>query len=179
MNRAAKAWILGEFAAPQAMLAAARALREAGHAELDAYSPYPLHGLDEALGLKKSKVPLLVFGGGMTGAIGGYLLQWWCNAIDYPINVGGRPLHSPPAFIPVTFELAILLGAFGAFFGLMMLMRLPRLHHPVFEAEAFRSASLDRFWVSVCTSDEARTDEIRRALTDLGASETAIVEERA
>jgi hypothetical protein len=172
-----KAWILGEFPEPNAMMAAARKLREAGHADLDGYSPYPLHGLDEALGLARSRIPLLVFGGGMTGAIGGYLLQWWCNAVDYPINVGGRPPHSPPAFIPVTFELAILLGAFGAFFGLMMLMRLPRLHHPVFEAEAFRSASLDRFWVSVCTADTDKADEIRRALSELGASETAIVEE--
>src|SRR5262249_36175010 len=133
------------------MLEAARKLREPGLKDIDAYAPYPVHGMEEACGFPKSKVPLLVFGGGMTGAALGYLLQYWCNAVDFPINVGGRPFHSPWQNVPITFECGVLLGSFAAFFGLWALLKLPRLHHPVFEVAAFRSASIDRFWVSVRT----------------------------
>lgn len=169
-------FVLGEYDTGERMIAAARALREAGHGDLDAFTPFPLHGVEEVLGLEKSKVPWLVFAGGMLGAIGGYLVQWWTNAVDYPINVGGRPAHSWPLNIPVTFEMGVLIGAFGAFFGCLGLMRLPRLHHPVFEADAFRSASLDRFWVSVRAADDV--DVVREKLLALGASQTAVVEGR-
>src|SRR4051812_6847487 len=126
-------WFLGEFATPDKMLAAARSIRERGPSgELDTYSPFPLHDAQHALGLKRSVIPWFVFAGGMAGVSGAWLMEWWCNAVDYPINVGGRPAHSLPAFIPIMFELGVLLGAFGAFFGLWALLRLPRPHHPVF-----------------------------------------------
>lgn len=175
-------FILAEFVDSNAMLAAARKLREEGIervGKIEAYTPYPVHGLEEALGLPKSKVPLLVFGGGMTGAFSAIALQWFCNAYDYPINVGGKPLFSWPMAVPVTFELGVLLGAFGAFFGLFALLKLPRLHHPVFDAPEFRSASIDRFWISVETKapDDER-DRIRSRLSDLGAGLTTVVLDR-
>jgi hypothetical protein len=174
-----KAWILGQFSTADAMLGAGRRLRELGYTDLDGYSPYPLHGMEEALGIPKSRIPLLVLGGGLTGAIGGYLMQWYLNAVVWPINVGGRPPHSPPSFIPITFELGILLGAFGAFFGLFLLLRLPRLHHPVFEAPEFRSASLDRYWLSVCPPIDAplaERSQLEAQLKALGADLVSTVE---
>src|SRR4051812_1939293 len=108
-------WFLGEFATPEGLLDAIRELRKRGpRGELDTYSPYPLHDAPEAIGLPRSKIPLFVLGGGLTGTIVAYLMQWWCNAVDYPINVGGRPPQSPPAFIPIVFELGVLLASFGA-----------------------------------------------------------------
>jgi hypothetical protein len=168
-------YVLGQFSTANALLDATRTLRERGKEDLETYSPYPVHGMEETLGTPKSRVPLLVLGGGLTGCTVGFLMQWWCNAVDYPINVGGRPLISLPSMVPICFELSILLGAFGAFFGLMMLMGLPRLHHPVFDADAFRSASVDHFWISF------RTDDVEKAqaeLSGLGASEISVVEDR-
>jgi hypothetical protein len=113
-----RAWVMGSFATPHAVVAAARELRRRGYADLDTYSPFPLEETSEALGLEASRMPLFVAVGGFGGAATGYLLQWYCAAVSFPLNIGGRPPHSPPSFIPITFELAILFGAFGAFFGL-------------------------------------------------------------
>ena len=165
-------FVLGQFDTAEGMLQAARKVREAGFPDVDAYAPYPVHGMEEACGMPKSRVPLLVLIGGLSGASGGYLLQWFCNAFDYPINVGGRPFHSPWTNIPITFECGILLGSLTAFLGLWMLLGLPRLHHPVFEVAAFRSASIDRFWVSVrteLTGDER--EKINKELASAGATE--------
>src|SRR5258708_4824082 len=122
-TRETRRWFLGEFATPEKLLDAVRALRKRGPqgwppGEIDTYSPFPLHGAAEAIGLRKSKIPLLVLTGGLTGVLLAYLMQWWCNAVDYPLNVGGRPAQSAPAFIPIVFEVGILLASFGAFFGL-------------------------------------------------------------
>jgi hypothetical protein len=169
---------MGQFDTPEQMLTAARTLRESGHSEIDAYAPYPVHGMEEACGYTKSIIPKLVLGGGLAGAAGGYLLQFWCNAIEYPINVGGRPFHSPWQNVPVTFECGVLLGSLTAFLGLWMLCQLPRLHHPVFEVAKFRSASIDRFWVSVRTSaGDVDREKISKQLGELGASEISTVEE--
>ncbi len=171
-----KAWILGQFETPEAMLVAGRHLRELGYADLDGYAPYPVHGLEEAFGFKPSRVPLLVLIGGLTGAASGYALQWWCNAVDWPINVGGKPFHSPWLNVPITFELGVLFGAFAAVFGLFTLLKLPRLHHPVFEVPEFRRASIDRFWISVCTAvgpDEQ--SKIAAQLAALGATDVSTV----
>ena len=171
-----RAWVLGEFADAEGMLRAARRLREVGFARLDTHSPYPVEGTSEALGLPRSRVPLLVAGGALLGVGGGYLMQWYCNAVNWPINVGGRPPHSPPSFIPITFELGVLLGAFAAFFGVLALMRLPRPYHPAFEVDAFLRASIDRFWVSVAFDpDEFGKKDAARELSALGALQVATV----
>lgn len=154
-----RAWIMAEFANPTEMLDAVRQLRKSGHKDIDTYSPYPLEHGSEALGLPRSRVPLFVLGGAIVGAATGYLLQFYANAVSYPINVGGRPLHSAPSYIPITFELAVLFGAFGAFFGLLYLLKLPQPYHPVHEADGFDRASVDKFWVSVAWRDSAESWE--------------------
>jgi hypothetical protein len=171
-----RSYVVAEFAAEAPLLAAARALRAEGQAELDLHSPVPLHGSDEALGLKKSIVPRIALVAGLTGAVSGYLMQWYMVGLAWPINVGGRPPHSPPAFIPVTFELGILFAALSIFFGLFRLWGMPRLHHPVFEVEAFRSASVDGLWLSAAVAPEAAPATAAR-LRALGARQVEIVED--
>jgi Protein of unknown function (DUF3341) len=151
-------------------------MRGQGHAELDLHSPVPLHGADEALGLKRSIVPRIALVLGVTGAVGGYLMQVGMVAIDWPLNVGGRPPHSAPAFIPVTFELGILFAALGIFFGLFKLWGMPRLHHPVFEVEAFRSASVDGLWLSAAV-EAGQVQAVAAQLKALGARQVEIVED--
>jgi hypothetical protein len=168
--------VVAEFGAEAALLGAARALRAEGHAELDLHSPVPIHGADEALGLSPSVVPRLALAGGLVGAVSGYLLQWWTVGVDFPINVGGRPPHSPPAFIPITFELGVLISSFAIFFGLFALWGLPRLHHPVFEVEAFRSATVDGLWLSAAVEAE-RAGAVAAELRTLGARQVEIVPE--
>ncbi|HYZ87930.1 MAG TPA: DUF3341 domain-containing protein [Myxococcales bacterium] len=169
--------VLAEFVEPEKMVEAARYLREAGREGLDAYSPYPVHGIEQALKLKRSKVPLVALIAGLSGAIGGYVLQWWTNAVDYEINVANRPPHAWPTNIPVTFESGVLVCALTLFFGsLFYFFGLPRTYHPVFEAEEFRSASLDRFWVSAELREGEEPDELRRMLLELGARRVKHVE---
>jgi hypothetical protein len=172
----ARRWVVAEFAAEAPLLAAARALRDQGHQDLDLHSPVPLHGADEALGLKRSIVPRIALVLGIAGAVTGYLMQVGMVAIDWPINVGGRPPHSAPAFIPVTFELGILFAALGIFLGLFKLWGMPRLHHPVFEVEAFRSASVDGLWLSAAVED-GRVEAVSAQLRALGARQVEIVED--
>jgi hypothetical protein len=171
-----RVWVLGQFSTGPALVRAARELRGIGLDDVDAHSPIPVHGLDAALALPPSRINWLCALGGFGGAGFGYLMQWWTNAVDYPINVGGRPLHSAPAFIPVTFEMDILLGALSVFLGALALCRLPRLYHPVFEVEDFRRASVDRYWVSV-RCDGGTDADARRLLERLGASHISTVEE--
>jgi hypothetical protein len=169
-------FVLGEFATGGEMVAAARRLRLAGFDSLDTHSPYPVHGYEEALALPRSPVALYTLIGGLTGVALAYLMMWWCNAVDYPLNVGGRPSHSPPTFVPICFELGVLFGALSAFIGLWALCRLPRPHHPVFELEAFRSATVDRYWVSVATDERDRAIGL---LEQAGAERVSVVEEAA
>ncbi len=146
--------LLAEFADPAALLDAVAQCR-ARYVEVDAYAPYPVDGLAEALGFKRNRVPLCTLIGGLLGGAGIYFLQWYSAVIDYPINSGGRPLNSWPVFVPPTFELTILGAALAAFFGMLLLNGLPRLHHPVFNARDFDLASRNRFFVSVRSSDAA------------------------
>ncbi len=172
-----KAVVLGEFEREHALLDAARALRAKGHLEVDLHSPYPLHGADEALGLRRSTVPLVALVAGVGGAVGGYLLQWWTVGVDWPLNVGNRPPHSPPAFIPVTFELGVLFAALAIFGGLLFgYFGFPRVHHPVFEVEAFRSASIDALWLSA-EVEGAQAEPLAQELRRLGARQVSIVAE--
>jgi hypothetical protein len=169
-------YVVAEFAAEAPLLEAARALRAEGQSDLDLHSPVPLHGADEALGLKRSIVPRIALVAGLIGAATGYLMQWYLVGVDWPINVGGRPPHSPPAFIPVTFELGVLFSALSIFFGLFVLWGMPRLHHPVFEVEAFRSASVDGLWLSTAVDPEVAAPTAAR-LRALGARQVEIVED--
>jgi hypothetical protein len=171
-------FVLGEFSEPAACVAAARKLREGGVSGLDAYSPYPLHGIDEALELPRSKVPLVALTGGVLGALGGYTLQWWMNAVDYPINVGNRPQHGFWTNIPITFESGVLIAVLSIFFGsIFVFFGLPRTYHPVFESERFRTASLDAFWISAETADEGAVPELERKFREAGAHKVHTVME--
>ena len=145
--------LMAEFASPSDLVDAAQRAYAEGYRRMDAYSPFPVHGLAEAIGFTRTRVPLLVFLGGLAGGIGGYYLQYWISAIDYPLNVGGRPFHSWPAFIPVTFELTILVAALAAVLGMLALNGLPRPYHPVFNVPAFELATRNRFFLCIEAAD--------------------------
>jgi len=145
--------LMAEFESPADLLEAAGRAYEEGYRRLDAYTPFPVHGLAEALGFHRTRLPLLVFFGGIAGCVGGYGLQYWISAIDYPLNIGGRPLNSWPAFIPVTFELTILLAALAAVLGMLALNGLPMPYHPVFNVPAFELASRNRFFLCIESID--------------------------
>jgi Protein of unknown function (DUF3341) len=145
--------VMGEFATPEDLIHAVEKVREAGYRRLDAYAPFPVEGLSEALGLKRNLVPFITLLGGLGGGLTGFFFQVWANVSSYPINIGGRPLNSWPAFIPVTFELTILGAALSAVFGMLALNRLPQPHHPVFNVHRFTHASSDRFFVCIEARD--------------------------
>ena len=145
--------VMAEFQSPEELLDAARAARGAGYRKMDAYSPAPIEGLAELVGAPKKKLPMIVFLGGLVGALGGYYMQYWISAVNYPLNVGGRPYHSWPAFIPVTFELTILCAAFSSIIGMLALNGLPHPYHPVFHDPEFKRASRDRFFLCIEASD--------------------------
>jgi len=147
--------VMAEFATPQALLDAVHRCRSTSFRHLEAYSPFSIDGLPEALGFTRNRVPLLTLIGGILGGLGGYFMQWYSAVVDYPINAGGRPLHAWPAFIPATFELAVLGAALAAFFGFLALNGLPRLRHPVFDAPDFDLASRSRFFLCVRASGAA------------------------
>jgi hypothetical protein len=170
------ALVLGEFDSGKAMLLAARRVRELGFSDIDGYTPYSLEGMEEAIGVPRSRVPLFVLIGGMVGASFAYLMMWWCNAVDYPINVGGRPLNSYPAFVPITFELMVLFAAAAAMISMFALAGLPKPYHPVFDVEAFRSASNDRFWLSVRVEDANGRARVFAALEQGKATQVTWVE---
>jgi hypothetical protein len=170
-------WVLGEFSSEKSLLEAIAVLRREGFNTLDAHTPIPVEGLSEALGLPPSRLPFFALGAGLSGAALGYGLQWFTNAIDWPLNVGGRPPHSALTNIPITFETAVLVAAASIFFALFALMALPRLSHPVFAHPHFESASIDGFWVSLATTDEAIRERGLVALRKLGARHIDAVQE--
>jgi uncharacterized membrane protein len=145
--------VIAEFDNPTALVEAARAVREKGYRKLDAYSPFPIEELTDALHLHRNKLPLIVLAGGILGAISGYLLQYFITVVYYPINVGGRPLHSWPAYIIITFECTILFAALAAVLGLLGLCGLPMPYHPVFNVPRFALASRNRFFLCVEAAD--------------------------
>jgi len=164
-----KAGLLAEFASAEEMLGALGTLRQEGYRKLESYAPYPVAGADDRLGLGRSTLPRFIFGGGLLGALLGYGIQWYANVFDYPQNVGGRPPHAVAAFIPATFEAAVLGAALVAFFGLLVALRLPELWDPVFEIEDFERASVDRYWVGVDARDRRYDrDQLSRVLEALG-----------
>ena len=161
--------LMAEFETPTALVAAANAARLEGYRRMDAYSPIPIEELHEALGFHHTKLPLIVLIGGILGGLGGYGLEYWSQAIEYPMNIAGRPFHSWPAFIPVTFETTILGAALFAVFGMIALNGLPMPYHPVFNVPRFSRASQDGFFLAIEASDpkfdRGRTAEFLRSLS--------------
>jgi hypothetical protein len=147
--------VVGEFVTEHALVQAAEKTREAGYRRIDAYAPFPVEGLSEALGLKRNKVAMITLIGGLCGGLGGFGLQYWVNVIAYPLNIGGRPPNSWPAFIPVTFELTVLGAALFAVFGMLALNGLPQPYHPLFNVERFsKHATTDRFYLCIEARDK-------------------------
>ena len=169
--------LMAEFDDVNSAVAAARKVYAEGYRRINAYSPYPVEELSEAIGFHKNWVPPIVFIGGVTGCLAGFAMIYWMNAIDYPLNVGGRPLVSLPAWIPIMFELTILFAAFSAVIGMILMNGLPRPHHPVFNLPSFARATTDRFFVCI-KSDDPRYDHERTKtfLASLGAREVSDVE---
>jgi Protein of unknown function (DUF3341) len=145
--------LMAEFANPTDIVEAARRTHEAGYRKIDAYSPFPIEELAEAIGFHNDGVALITLVGGLIGMCAGYSLQYWIHAINYPINVGGRPLNSWPAFIVVTFEMTILFAGLSAVFGMLALNGLPMPYHPVFNVPRFVFATKDRFFLIIFSSD--------------------------
>ena len=170
--------VMAEFSDPGSLVAATSRAREAGYRQMDAYSPFPIEELHEALGEHDSRLPLVVLIGGLLGCIGGYGLQFWVSVMAYPISVGGKPFHSWPMFIPVTFECSILGAALSAVLGMLALNGLPMPYHPVFNVPRFALASRNRFFLVIQARDENfDLQETRRFLETLDPLEVTTVED--
>ena len=177
MEQADTYGLVAEFESPAALVRAANQAREAGYRNMDAYSPMPIEELHHALGLPHTKLPYIVLGGGLLGALAGYGLEYWASTIAYPFNIGGRPLHSWPSFIVPAFETTILFAAAAAVLGMIVLNGLPMPYHPVFNAKRFAMASRDRFFLCIESRDPKFDQTVtRRFLESLGAREVSDVE---
>ena len=169
--------LMAEFETPEDLLGAAKQTFAAGYRNIDAYSPMAIHGLGDAIGFPRTKLPWLVFAFGILGGISGYALCYWVSVIDYPLNIAGKPLHSGPMFIPITFELTILFAALSAAFGMFIANGLPQPYHPVFNVPNFARASQDRFFLSIETDDpQFDLKKTREFLQGLNPHEVAEVE---
>ncbi|MCO6510745.1 MAG: DUF3341 domain-containing protein [Aridibacter famidurans] len=170
--------LMAEFDSSTELVEAAEKVRDAGYTKTDAFSPFPIHEMDEALGIKRSILSYLVFGGGITGLLLGLGLQYYTHVIDYPIIVGGRPHFSLPAFVPPMYELTILLASFTAVFGMLLLNGLPKPYHPVFNVPRFNLASREKFFLLIESADP-RFDypETKEFMESLDAQEVFIVDE--
>ena len=179
MSANAKAFgLIAEFDNTTDVLHAAEKVRDAGFRNWDVYMPFPIHGMDKAMGLKNSKVGWFSFLGGVTGYTTGMLMIWWMNAVDYRIVVGGKPMFSPHGAFPPSYELTILFGAFGALFGMLFLNRLPRLNHPLLKHKRFALATHDKFFIVIETADPKYSEtETRKLLEAAGSTRIETVEE--
>jgi hypothetical protein len=168
---------MAEYETAEALVAAAQAAHDAGYRRAEAYSPYPIEGLAEAVGFEHSRLPALVLVGGLVGGAGGYFMQWYAAARSYPENIGGRPLDSWPMFVPITFETTVLLAAITAFVAVLVANGLPRLAHPIFDAPDFDLAMRNRFFLCLRTDDpafdEARATALLEATSPLRVAEVA------
>jgi hypothetical protein len=164
--------LMAEFDDPDRLVEAAARTHAEGYRLADAYTPFPVHGLHDALGFHTSRVPLIVLIGGLAGAAGGFFMQWYASAVSYPVNIGGRPMFSWPAFIPITFEMAVLGAALSAVLGMLALNGLPKPYHPVFNVPQFQLASRNRFFLCIPANDpKFSLDETRRFLEMLNPLE--------
>ncbi len=172
------ALVLAEFADVRALLSAAEKVRDAGYKKFDCYSPFPVHGLDAAMGEKQSPLGWIVGIMALIGGGGALLLQWWTSAVDYPLVISGKPLFSFEAFVPIIFELTVLLSAFGAVFGMFALNKMPRLYHPIFNSDRFRAATDGAFFVGIEAEDaKFEVEQVKQFLSSVGATHVEVVEE--
>lgn len=170
--------LLAEYENTQDLYHACEQVRDAGYAAWDAYTPFPVHGLEKAMGVRASLVPWIVCVMGFSGAALGFLMQYWMSAVDYPLIIAAKPLNSYPAFVPITFEPGILLGSFGAVFGMLGLNKLPQLHHSLFNSKNFARASNDRFFIAIEARDPRyHTDDTTKFLEETGALSVEEVED--
>jgi len=168
--------VIAEFNDVNSLMHAANATREAGYQKIDAFSPFPIHGLAEAVGFHKTRLSGVVLAMGLLGGIGGFFMCWYANVMAYPLNIGGKPLNSWPAWIPITFECAILLASFGAVFGMILLNGLPSHYHPVFNVRRFDQASRDKFFLLIEAEDPKFShSDARQFLQSLAAREVTDV----
>ena len=168
--------VVAEFSDPQTLLDAAHKTRAEGYTATDAFSPFPIHGLAEAVGFHKSRLSAIVLTMGILGGLGGFFMCWYANVIAYPLNIGGKPMNSWPAWIPITFECTILLAALGAVFGMLALNGLPMPYHPIFNLRRFDSASRDKFFLVIQARDPRfNLQEARQFLESLGPREVTDV----
>ena len=167
--------LLTEFDDAPNLVQAVTKCRDYGFSKWDVHTPFPIHGMDAAMGIKGTQLPFIILGGGMTGLALATLMQWWMNAVDYPFYISGKPLFGLPANIPIMFEGTVLFSAFAAFFGMWMLNGLPRLFHPLFKNKRFRRATQDRFFIVIEAEDpKFQLEKTREFLVSLGGS---VVEE--
>ena len=171
--------MLAEFSDPGALLHAAEAVREEGYRHFDTHSPFPIHGMDDAMGLgNASGVGVFTFLGGVTGSATAYLLQWWTAAVDYPINISGKPFFAVEPSVPIMFELTVLFAAFGAVAGMLALNGLPRPYNPLFYSDRFDGATDDRFFLHVAASDDQfEAEETATLLRKVGAIHIELVQD--
>ena len=172
--------VLGEFATTAELYRACERVRDAGFTRWDAHTPFPVHGLDAAMGLKRSKLPWIILVLGLGGAATGFLLQTWVHSMAYPLTISGKPHFAWPAYVPITFELGVLGGALAAVFRMLGLNQLPRHHHPLFDATRFARFSDDKFFISI-ESQDPRFDPVAtpKLLENAGASHVELVQEAA
>lgn len=169
--------LMAEFLSAEELLEASKRTHQAGYQKVDAFSPFPVEGLAEAIGFERTRLPIIVFCGGLLGCCGGFFLQWWPNVIGYPLNIGGKPFDSWPAFIPITFELTILFASLSATFGMLALNLLPAPYHPVFNLERFALATKDRFFLLIEAEDpKFDPEQTRQFLKELNPREVSEVE---
>jgi hypothetical protein len=162
--------LVAEFDAVSGLMNAVRSARQEGYTRIDAYTPFPVEGLPDALGHPRTRLPWVIFLGGLIGGVGGYFMQYYASAISYPVNIGGRPLNSWPAFIPITFELTVLIGSLTAVLAMLGRNGLPMPYHPLFNVERFAQASRDRFFLCIEARDPKYDPAAtRRFLEGLGA----------
>ena len=167
--------ILAEFENPDQLIRAAEKVRDGGYKRFDCHSPFPIHGMDKAMGIGPSKLGWLVAMGGFTGCCCAVLMQWWMSAVDYQVIVSGKPLFSFQAFVPIAFELTILFSAFATVLGMFAINKLPRFNHPVFESEKIKKATDDGFFISIEGSDpQYQSTKSKQFLESIGAKNVEI-----
>ncbi len=170
--------VAAEFDSPEALVDAARSAREAGYTKLDAYSPFPVHGIDEAIGAQRSRIGFVVFGAGLIGTAAALMLQWWTGAVDYPLVIGGKPFFAFEFSIPITFELAVLFAAFGAVAGMLGFNGLPRFYHPVFQHSRFGAVSDDAFLLAIeANGNDFQAEHAADLLEALGGKNVEVISE--
>ncbi|MBI1358160.1 MAG: DUF3341 domain-containing protein [Acidobacteria bacterium] len=171
--------VAAEFDSPEALLEAIGKTRKAGYTKIETYTPFPIHGLREAIGFKKPILPWIVFGAGLTGMCGGFFLEYWVQVLNMPYNIGGKPLNSWPAFIPITFETTVLLASLTCVFGMLAFNGLPRHHHPIFNYPRFAEVMNDKFLLTIEAKDPKFDPTAIREFfaADLGSSEVHEVED--